>query len=59
MEELCQNGIAVIMVSSELPETIGITDRILVFRDGKIKGEFKRSEFSQKSILHIAVGGEK
>ena len=59
MEELCQNGIAIIMVSSELPETIGITDRILVFRDGQIKGEFNRKEFTQKSILHIAVGGEK
>jgi ABC-type sugar transport system ATPase subunit len=59
MEELCQQGIAIIMVSSELPETIGITDRILVFRDGKIKGEFNRSEFTQKSILQLAVGGEK
>lgn len=59
MEELCQRGIAIIMVSSELPETIGITDRILVFRDGVVKGEFKRSEFTQKSILQIAVGGER
>ena len=59
MEELCQKGIAIIMVSSELPETIGITDRILVFRDGQIRGEFNRKEFTQKSILQIAVGGDK
>ncbi len=58
MEELCRNGIAVIMVSSELPETIGIADRILVFKEGQIKGEFLRSDFTQKDILHIAVGGE-
>jgi ABC-type sugar transport system ATPase subunit len=58
MEELCQRGIAVIMVSSELPETIGITDRILVFKDGQIRGEFNRKEFTQKAILQIAVGGE-
>lgn len=58
MEELCKKGIAVIMVSSELPETIGIADRIIVFKDGHIRGEFRRSEFTQKDILHIAVGGE-
>jgi len=58
MEELCHRGIAVIMISSELPETIGIADRILVFKEGTIKGEFARHEFDQKQILHIAVGGE-
>ncbi len=56
MEDLCKKGIAVIMVSSELPETIGIADRILVFKDGTIRGEFMRSEFTQKDILQIAVG---
>lgn len=58
MEELASKGIAVIMVSSELPETIGIADRILIFRDGEIKGEVKRNEFTQKGILSIAVGGK-
>ena len=58
MEELCNRGIAVIMISSELPETVGIADRILVFKEGRIKGEFLRCDFSQKDILKIAVGGE-
>ncbi|MBC5647596.1 sugar ABC transporter ATP-binding protein [Christensenella tenuis] len=58
LEELCQEGIAVIMISSELPETVGIADRILIFKEGEIKGEFDRKDFTQKQILQIAVGGE-
>jgi ABC-type sugar transport system ATPase subunit len=57
MEELCKEGISIIMVSSELPETMGITDRMLVFADGKMVGEVKRSEYQQDKILHMAVGG--
>jgi ABC-type sugar transport system ATPase subunit len=58
MEELCKEGISIIMVSSELPETMGITDRMIVFADGKVVGQFNRSEYEQNSILHAAVGGE-
>ncbi len=58
LEELCAQGIAVIMISSELPETVGIADRILIFKEGEIKGEFNRKDFTQKQILQIAVGGE-
>jgi len=56
MEDLCRRGIAVVMVSSELPETIGICDRIVVFKDGYIKGEFLRKNFTQKEILQTAMG---
>lgn len=57
MEELCKEGISIIMVSSELPETMGITDRMMVFAGGRIVGEVNRSEYKQKDILHLAVGG--
>jgi ABC-type sugar transport system ATPase subunit len=57
MEELCKEGISIIMVSAELPETMGITDRIIVFADGKVVGEYRRSEYNQNDILHTAVGG--
>ena len=57
MEELCKLGISIIMVSSELPETMGVADRMLVFADGKIVGEFLREEFDQHKILQLAVGG--
>jgi len=57
MNELCKEGISIIIISSELPEAIGITDRMIVFADGKVVGKFKRSEYDQKSILHMAVRG--
>ena len=56
MEDLCKRGIAIIMVSSELPESIGICDRIVVFKDGYVTGEFLRKNFTQKEILHTAMG---
>lgn len=58
MEELCKEGISIIMVSSELSEIMGITDRIIVFADGKVVGKFERNEYDQNSILHAAVGGD-
>jgi ABC-type sugar transport system ATPase subunit len=57
MESLCEQGISIIMVSSELPETMGITDRMLVFSDGKIVGEVVRKDYEQHKILQMAVGG--
>ncbi len=57
MEDLCRRGIAIIMVSSELPETVGIADKVVVFHDGMVMGEVRRSDFEQKKILHMAVGG--
>ncbi|MDX1358626.1 MAG: sugar ABC transporter ATP-binding protein, partial [Clostridia bacterium] len=56
MEELCKQGISIIMVSSELPETIGITDRMMIFADGMIVGEANRSDYKQEEILHICCG---
>jgi ABC-type sugar transport system ATPase subunit len=57
MEELCKEGISIIMVSSELPETMGITDRMVVFADGRVVAEIDRSDYNQKDILKLAVGG--
>jgi len=49
-------GGAVIIISSELPELIGVCDRILVLSQGQIRGELKREEFSQEKILALATG---
>ncbi|MEI6387177.1 MAG: sugar ABC transporter ATP-binding protein [Spirochaetota bacterium] len=57
MEELCGRGISIIMVTAELLEVIGITDRMLVFANGKIAGEFMRMDYDQMTILHLAVKG--
>jgi len=57
MEELCRKGISIILVTAELLEVIGITDRMLVLANGEMVGEFQRSEYDQKTILHMAVKG--
>ena len=55
MEKMAAEGIAIIMVSSELTEVMGMSDRILVMSDGKITGELMKDEFSEESILNYTV----
>ncbi|GAA4901133.1 sugar ABC transporter ATP-binding protein [Tessaracoccus lubricantis] len=57
MSLLAQQGKAVIMVSSELPEILGMSDRILVMHEGRLSGELSRDEATQESIMHLATGG--
>ncbi|WP_343250756.1 sugar ABC transporter ATP-binding protein [Diplocloster hominis] len=56
MGELAGQGKAIIMVSSELPEVMGVSDRIMVVREGGISGEFARSEFNSDEIMKCAFG---
>ena len=58
MNKLAENGVAVIMISSELPEIIGMSDRILVMHEGQIAGELGREEATQEKIMHLATGGQ-
>ncbi len=55
IRELTRQGVGVIMASSELPELIGMSDRILVFHEGKIVGELRREEFSEEAIMRLAT----
>ena len=55
ISELVKQGKTVILISSELPEVIGMCDRILVMHEGAIKGELMRKEFSQEKILSLCV----
>jgi ABC-type sugar transport system ATPase subunit len=58
MIDLARQGIAIIMISSEMPELIGMSDRILVMSNGKVRGEYnKKSEISQEVILKLALEG--
>lgn len=57
INDLAAQGIAVIMVSSELPELINMCDRIIVVRQGRIAGEVMKEEFDQSNILRLAMGG--
>ncbi|MDR0583505.1 MAG: sugar ABC transporter ATP-binding protein [Treponema sp.] len=52
---MAAQGLTIIMISSELPELIGMCDRIYVMKDGTIAGCFERPNFSQEDILHIAL----
>lgn len=54
LNELVEQGKSVIMISSELPEALGMADRIYVMAEGKIKGMLMHSEASQEKIMHIA-----
>ncbi|NCD41090.1 MAG: sugar ABC transporter ATP-binding protein [Bacteroidia bacterium] len=59
MNTLKQNGIAVIFVSSEMPEVLGIADRIVVMCDGRVTGSLKAKETTQEEILSYATMFEK
>lgn len=58
MNELKQKGIAVIFVSSEMPEVMGIADRIIVMCDGRITGELASEDATQEKILTLATSFE-
>ncbi len=56
IRELTYQGMGVIMASSELPELIGMSDRILIFHEGRLVGELTRDEFSEEAIMRLATG---
>ena len=56
MHELAQQGVAILMISSELPEILGMSDRVLVMRQGRIAGEIGRGEANQERIMALATG---
>ncbi len=58
MDDLTKKGVGVIMISSELPEVLGMSDRIMVMRQGTIVKELSRAEASEEAIMKYAVGSE-
>ena len=56
MNELVAQGKAIIMVSSDMEEILGMSDRIIVLHEGLVSGELRREEFSQERVLHLASG---
>lgn len=57
IEEFASQGKAIIVISSELSEVIGISDRIIIMHEGKKTGELSREEFSEEVIMELAIGG--
>ena len=56
MQSLAEQGLAIIMISSELPEILGMSDRIAVMRGGRIRGILDRSGATQEAVMALAVG---
>ena len=56
MAKLAEEGVAIVFVSSELPEILGMSDRVLVLHEGKITGEFNNENLTQEDILRCAAG---
>lgn len=57
INELAAKGVAVIMVSSELPEVLGMSDRIMVVREGEVRGIISHDEANQENVMTLATGG--
>ncbi len=58
MRRLTEEGIAILMISSELPEILGLSDRILVMSDGRIVAELDHTEASEEKIIEYATMGK-
>lgn len=59
MKQLVAQGVAIVMVSSELPEILGMSNRVLVMSEGKITAEFSQHEATQEQVMLAATGGNK
>ena len=58
MGELASRGLAILMISSELPEVLGMSDRVLVMREGSLVAEFSRADATQSNVVSAMMGGD-
>jgi ribose transport system ATP-binding protein len=58
MNQLAAEGVTIIMISSELPEILGMSDRILVMHEGKLAAVMDKTQATQEKIMHAATGGK-
>jgi rhamnose transport system ATP-binding protein len=56
LSELAGRGVAVLMISSELPEVLGMADRVLVMHEGRLTGELSRADATEERVMHAATG---
>jgi len=59
MMDLLKQNKAIIMVSSDMPEVVSLSDRVMVMRNGSLSGELAREEISEENILNYSIGGSK
>jgi len=58
MDALAQQGAAILMISSDLEEILGMSDRVLVMHEGNLAGELPRDALSEEAVMHLATGGD-
>lgn len=58
INDLAKNGVSIIVVSSDLPEVLGISDRIIIIHEGKIAGQLSKADANQEKIMTLATGGQ-
>ncbi len=56
MNQMARQGVAILMISSELPEVVGMSDRVYVMREGSIAGELNGQDITQENIMTLATG---
>ena len=56
MRELADQGVAIVMISSDMEEVIGVSDRVAVMHEGSVSGMLEREQFSEYNVLRLAIG---
>ncbi|ROR46410.1 sugar ABC transporter ATP-binding protein [Kitasatospora cineracea] len=56
--DLAEQGVALLVISSELPELLGLADRVVVMQDGRITGELDRADATEEAVLHLAMADD-
>ena len=57
MNRLTEQGLGILMISSELPEVLALSDRVVVLHEGRATGVLERGEATPERVLHLAMGG--
>ena len=57
MDRLARDGVAILMISSDLEEVLNMSDRVLVLHEGRLAGELPRTRLSEQAVMHLATGG--
>ena len=57
MSQLAGQGLAIIMISSELPEVLGMSDRVVVMHEGRTAGELSRAQATPERVMELATAG--
>jgi ribose transport system ATP-binding protein len=57
IDDLARSGVAVWMITSDMEELLGVSDRVIVMHEGQIAGELSRDELNERSVMSLATGG--